>query len=313
MINAIPYTPGKKEIWDSFIDSSKNGTFMLKRGYMDYHADRFTDCSVMFYDDQRPVAVMPASLHGSEVRSHGGLTYGGIVADRKMTTPRMLEVFQAMKAFFKERGADKILYKCIPSVYHLYPSDEDLYALFINNARLVRRDVSTAILQEDKIKFSELRRRGAKKAAKNGLMVRNSDDFETYINLLGRVLEEHHGTKPVHTAAELKKLAASFPENIKLYAAFDPQDEMQAGVVVFETPQTLHTQYIANSDRGREVGALDLVMDELINTIYANKKYFDFGISTEDGGRYINAGLISQKEMFGGRAVVYDFYEMETA
>lgn len=313
MINAIPYTPGEKEIWDNFIESSKNGTFMLKRGYMDYHADRFTDCSVLFYDDQRLAAVMPASIHGAEVRSHGGLTYGGIVSDKKMTTPKMLEVFQAMKSFFKDRGVQKIIYKCIPSVYHLYPADEDLYALFINNAKLVRRDVSTAILQEDKIRFSELRRRGAKKAVKNGLAVKSSDDFETYVSLLGRVLEEHHGAKPVHTAGELKKLAAAFPKNIKLYAAFDPQNEMQAGAVVFDTPQTLHTQYIANSSKGREIGALDLVMDELINTVYADKKYFDFGISTEDGGRYMNAGLISQKEMFGGRAVVYDFYEMETA
>ncbi|EIA46149.1 hypothetical protein cco111_09042, partial [Campylobacter coli 2680] len=39
-------------------------------------------------------------------------------------------------------------------------------------------------------------------------------------------------------------------------------------------------------------------------------KYFDFGISTENGGQFLNHGLISQKEEFGGRGVIYDFYEL---
>ena len=39
-------------------------------------------------------------------------------------------------------------------------------------------------------------------------------------------------------------------------------------------------------------------------------KYFDFGTSNEDMGRYLNEGLIYQKEGFGGRAVCYDWYEV---
>ena len=100
------------------------------------------------------------------------------------------------------------------------------------------------------------------------------------------------------------------PDIIKLYAAFDEKEKMYAGVVIFDTPQTVHAQYIANSEEGREIGALDLVMDYLINTYATGKKYFDFGISTEDDGRYLNCGLISQKEGFGGRAIIYDFYEL---
>ena len=62
---------------------------------------------------------------------------------------------------------------------------------------------------------------------------------------------------------------------------------------------------------GRNVGALDFIIDKLINEVYSNKKYFDFGISNEDGGRFLNTGLIAQKEGFGARAVVHDFYEFE--
>ena len=311
MITIKKYSSTEQPIWDDFIDNSKNGTFMLKRGYMDYHSDRFIDNSLMFYEDDKLIALMPASKHGNELRSHGGLTYGGIITNKKMTAQKMLDIFDEMKKHLTECNITKLIYKCVPCIYHNYPADEDLYALFRNNAKLIRRDISTTIFLPEKIKFSDLRKRGAKKALKNGLLVKESHDFKTYIALLASVLNLHHDTKPVHTAEELELLASRFPEQIRLFAAFDRDEKMYAGVVIFDTTQTVHAQYIANSEEGREIGALDLVLDYLINVYAINKKYFDFGISTEDAGRYLNNGLIFQKEGFGGRAIVYDFYEME--
>mgnify|MGYP006969164291 CR=1 FL=1 len=53
----------------------------------------------------------------------------------------------------------------------------------------------------------------------------------------------------------------------------------------------------------------DYVIEMLnITKRFAGKKYFDFGISVEDGGRYLNNGLIAYKERLGGRAIVYDTY-----
>lgn len=283
---------------------------MLKRDYMEYHSDRFHDCSLLFFEDDNLIAVMPASLHGNELRSHGGLTYGGIISDRKMTTPMMLEVFDSLHTFMGTNGISTLIYKCVPRVYHKYFADEDLYALTKNGATLIRRDVSTAIDLTDKIGFSELRRRGVKKALKNGLTVRQSFDYEGYIQLLTKVLEDHHGVRPVHNAAELHLLAERFPDEIKLFCAYK-DEELYAGVLVFDTPRCVHTQYIANSDEGRSIGALDMVMDYLVNTYSTGRQFFDFGISTEQAGMFLNTGLIRQKEMFGGRAIVYDFYRWE--
>lgn len=295
--------------WDVFIDASKNGTFMLKRGYVEYHADRFVDASLMCYDEDRLVAVLPASRHGDEIRSHGGLTYGGLVVGRDMTTPKELKVFSAIRKYMFEQGLSRLIYKRVPAIYYSYPADEDLYALFRNDARLIRRDVSTAINLEDAIPFSSIRRRMIKKANKQGLVVCQSDDFEGYVNLLSKVLSSRHAAKPVHTAAELRLLASRFPDVIKLFCAFQG-DTMLAGVLIFDTPNVVHTQYIANSDEGCNVGALDLVMDYLVHEYSVGKKYFDFGIANENEGRVLNEGLIGQKEMFGGRAVIHDFYEL---
>ena len=308
-LRAVNYIHTQKSVWDKFVDNSKNGTFMLKRDYMDYHSDRFHDMSLMLFNEANLVALFPASLHNKEIRSHGGLTYGGIITDKKMTTTSMLQVMEVLTDFYRKNGISRILYKRVPPIYYTYPADEDLYALFRFNARLYRRDVSTAVYIPDKIRFSELRKRKIKKANKSGLQIHRSFDFDTYVTMLTEVLHARHNVKPVHTAQELKLLASRFPDTIKLYAAFQ-DDLMLAGVVIFDTPNVVHAQYIVNSDKGRELGALDLVMDFLINTYSENKLYFDFGISTENDGQYLNEGLVSQKEMFGGRAIVYDFYEL---
>ena len=47
-LNIVRYTAEQKTVWDSFVATSKNGTFLFMRDYMDYHADRFADHSLMF-------------------------------------------------------------------------------------------------------------------------------------------------------------------------------------------------------------------------------------------------------------------------
>ncbi|MGX2985056.1 hypothetical protein ACWIWK_06275 [Helicobacter sp. 23-1048] len=53
---------------------------------------------------------------------------------------------------------------------------------------------------------------------------------------------------------------------------------MHPGVVIYETPNVAHVQYIANLHKRLEIGALDLVMVTLLDK-YSDKIYFDFGIS----------------------------------
>lgn len=299
-----------KEDWDFFVKKCKNTHFFYQRDYMEYHADRFNDYSLMVYDDrERLVCVLPANIKDNIVYSHEGLTFGGFLINDKMTTEKMLEVFLTLKAFLKDNDIKKLVYKCIPYIYHNYPSEEDRYALFINNAQIIRRDVSTTILIQRKLSYSKLRKRMIDKAIKENLSIQQSEELESYWELLTHVLQQNHQTKPVHSIDEIKKLVATFKQNIKLFTA-TKNNEIIAGTLVYENENVVHTQYLANSEQGRAIGALDLVIHYLISDVYKDKKYFDFGISNENQGRYLNTGLISQKEGFGARAVVHDFYEM---
>ena len=303
------YAEGDKTIWNQFVDESKNGTFILKREYMEYHSNRFTDYSLLIYNENKLIALLPASLHGEEVRSHGGLTYGGIIVGRKMTAQLMLDVMNSLIAYLKDCGIEKLVYKRVPYVFYNYPSDEDLYALFRYNAVLTARNISTSILMKDRIRFNERRRRNVKKAVKMNLTFSQSNDYQAYFDMLSEVLESRHGAKPVHTASEMEYLAGCFPDNIKLYASYDG-DKMLAGVIIYETPLVAHTQYIASSPDGRNCGALDYCFDKLVNEVYTDKEYFDFGTSNEERGLALNEGLIEQKQEFGARGVAYDEYTL---
>jgi hypothetical protein len=221
----------------------------------------------------------------------------------------MLEIFEALHQHMKENRISRMRYKPVPHIYHSIPAEEDLYALFRNSAALVRRDVSTSIYAGAKTAMSDRRKRGIKKALKHGIDVRVSSDFTTYMTIVKKILNRKYDADPVHSAGEMEMLSGQFPENIRLFAAYGGS-EMLAGVIIYESSNVAHVQYIAASDAGKDSGALDAVFDCLINKHYTEKKYFDFGISNEDEGRYLNIGLITQKEEFGARAIVYDTYEI---
>lgn len=301
------YIKEDRTIWNQFIDESKNGTFILKREYMEYHSDRFSDYSLLIYDKNKLIALLPASLHGDEVRSHGGLTYGGLIVGRKMTAQLMLEVMNNLISYLKKYGIARLIFKRVPYIFYNYPSDEDLYALFRCHAQLTARNISTSIFMRDKIRFNERRRRNVKKAEKAELTFSQSNDFKAYFEILTEVLESRYGAKPVHTTSEMEYLAGQFPDNIRLYASFDG-DRMLAGVIIYETPLVAHTQYIASSPDGRNCGALDFCFEKLVNEVYNDKEYFDFGTSNEERGWVLNEGLIEQKQEFGARGVAYDEY-----
>ena len=50
------YSSQRKVAWDDFVKRSKNATFLFFRDYMDYHADRFQDASLLIYRGDSLVA-----------------------------------------------------------------------------------------------------------------------------------------------------------------------------------------------------------------------------------------------------------------
>ena len=309
MITIRLYTSENFDLWNTFVSSAKNGIFMHDRNFMEYHSDRFVDNSLMFYDEDELLALLPANKKGTELVSHGGLTYGGVITNTKMKEYKMLECFEVLKSYMKENGFTSLIYKTIPYCYYTNPAQEDLYALFRNDAKILKIEPSSVIDFRYPIKLPKGRKAQIGRAKREGVTIELSTDFETFIALENSVLSEHHNTKAVHTGAELSLLHERFPEQIELYAAMY-QGKMIAGSVVFVYNNVVHTQYLAADEVAREIGALDYCISEIMAKYSTIKQYLDFGISTEDGGKVLNEGLISQKEGFGARTIAYQTWEM---
>lgn len=312
MVRAVRYEPSFRDVWNEFVARAKNGAFLFDRAYMEYHADRFADHSLLFFDDDKLLALLPASRNGEILASHGGLTYGGFLTDERMRAGTMLQLFDELERHCRSEGIQRVVYKSIPHIYHRVPAEEDLYALFVRNAKLIRRDVSSTVRMSGRLPISKGRKCSIKKARSHQVAVRESREIERFMQIEEDNLLRKYGVKPTHSAAEMRWLADRFPNNIRLFAAYR-DDEMLGGVIVYETPCVAHAQYIATTEAGRDLAAHDCVMDELLNDVYVAKDYFDFGISTENRGRTLNFGLIENKESFGARAVAYDHYELEAA
>jgi hypothetical protein len=301
------YEPQNKSEWDALVKASAGGTFLFLRDYMEYHAHRFTDYSLMIYNESRLLALLPATRHDEEVVSHGGLTYGGFVALPELTSMQMLKLFEVVATYMREQGIRYWYYKPVPYIYQCYPHAAEQYALYIMGAKRTACNLSSAIDLSQPLKYAQLRRRGIKRAVKSGVNIAEWQDFGSFWFILEANLQERHGVSPVHTRDEMVLLQERFPHNIKLHTACIG-DRVVAGCVVYNTGIVAHVQYISASPEGKECGALDYLFDYLIEQEYSGCKYFDFGISTEQNGMKLNTGLLSQKEGFGARGVLYETY-----
>lgn len=311
MIEIKAYTPALSSIWNRAVENSRNGTFLLSRPYMDYHAGRFTDLSLMIYVDGEPEALLPAAVAAGAdtdtVVSHPGLTYGGLIMSPHLCAPAVVDIIEAIREYYAAASYRHLIYTPAPHIYQRQPSDDDLYGIWRHGARLHRVNLSSAFRLGDRPRPDTNTVRNLRKGLANGIECRCGTlaDITGFHALLSLCLADRHGAAPVHSATEMLTLMKAFPDNIRLYLASDGADTV-AGVLVYITHTVTHTQYIATSEKGRALRALPVLFEHIIGE--CRTVWFDFGTSNEDGGRILNAGLMRQKRGEGGRPVAYPSY-----
>ena len=308
MLEIRRYTPDKQQEWNDFLKRSKNGTFLLDRNYMDYHADRFTDHSLMVYRREKLYALLPGNIAGDVFFSHQGLTYGGLIMSDKTVAAEVVQVFKLLNDMLRKEGIHKVVYKPTPWIYHRQPSEEDLYAVVEVCGATISRGLSSTISREYLNKWYRIRECGVKHAKQYGLTVEETEDYRPFWQILTNNLQERYGLNPVHTVEEIELLHHRMPNHIRLVVVKEGAETI-GGTVLYVSDRVVHSQYIAASPRGKQLHALDMLFDVVIRKSLATHAYFDFGISTEKHGTYLNTQLIYQKEGFGGRGICYDWYE----
>lgn len=300
-------------MWHQFMETSKNATFLFQRDFMEYHADRFTDHSLLALKKGKPVALLPANIADNTLYSHQGLTYGGLILHKKVKLKEVAAIFSSVLQFLNEKGIETLQIKMLPKIYNRLPADELDYLLFIASAERVRADVLSVIDNKNPLRIATNRLEGVKKAQKQGLRIVEENDFKGFWEkILTPNLALRHQALPVHSLGEITDLASKFPINIVQFNVYK-DNEIVGGATIFETEAVAHVQYIsANADK-QQLGTLDFLFEYLITERFRNKRYFDFGTSNENLGKNINEGLLYWKECFGARSIVQSFYEVKTA
>lgn len=307
MVVIQKYSSVNKEEWNSFIQNSRNGTFLFTRDYLDYHSARYKDCSFVFRKNSKLISVIAGTIENHVYYSHIGLTYGGFICATEVTAVEIYSFFQDLNKELSILGVKEVVYKPIPFIYHKNPSQDDVYFLFKMGAKIIACNISSVIIQSSRIKFTECRRRGIKRGINAGITICESERYDLFWQILNDNLMQKYDAKPVHSIDEITFLKTHFPENIKLYMAY-LENSPVAGVVVYIAKQTVRAQYISTTQIGRKTGALDYLFNELINKIFIDTLFFDLGSSNGNNGHFLNENLLFSKEGFGGRGVVYETY-----
>lgn len=308
-----PFRAEDTEQWDALCGESSLATFLHTRRFLSYHGQRFQDCSAVVEDGGRLVGVFPAAPDPQGERcvvSHPGASYGGLVYAEGTGVGKILGMFEKLKAFYREAGFRRLRYKAIPHIYQVRPGQEDLYALFRLDAVRYRCDLSCAVDLARPGKLHAQRWRSLKRARAAQVEIEwGNDHLAALWPVLEGNLARKHGVQPTHSLAEMNLLTSLFPSQISSVVA-RVAGNVEAGAVIFHSPNVWHAQYICSSPAGHDQCALDAVFDAAMTRAAPHARYFSFGISTEQGGRVLNEGLYSFKQGFGGGGVVHEFYEL---
>ncbi|MDC6389764.1 GNAT family N-acetyltransferase [Maribacter sp. PR1] len=311
MIEVRKYLASDKDAWDTFIDCSKNSTFLFKRDFMDYHKHKFDDFSVVVFDQHKLIAALPAhSIDSQTIASHLGLSYGSLILQKDEKLQRILLIIFELLKFLRSLEIHKIIFQEFHQFYNTIPSDEVVYGLHLLKAELNLRQIVSVINLQDRISYTKNRRRNRNKALQLGIMVKEVSEFDEYWNeILIPNLKERYNAYPTHTLQEITQLHDSFPENIRQFNAY-LNGKIIAGTTIFESRNVARVQYNSANQLGKQSGASDLLYSELIESVFKHKNYFDFGTSFDSD--CMNFELLNWKETFGARAFSVDTYEIKT-
>ena len=294
--------------WDNFVSSANNGTLFHTRRFLNYHHEgRFNDHSLEFYKKGKLVGVFPAALIESgdqrQLVSHPGASVGSFVVPEDLAFADALEMVEQLVDYSKRENLDGIKLTQPPTIYSKRLSHYIDFALQKNGFLYAKREISSILFLEKSIdenlsKFKSTHRTAVRKAEKSGVVVKETDDFASFYEILKKNLSIRHDVKPTHSLDELLHLKELFPDKINLFGAYI-EGEIVAGVVNFiATENVVLAFYISHDEDFQEVRPINLLFYKIFEWAI-QKKYsvFDFGIFTVN--EEPNLGLARFKENFG--------------
>jgi hypothetical protein len=80
--------------------------------FLEYHADRFTDASLLIEEDGLIEGLLPANRVEDIVYSHQGFTFGGLIT-ADTSTLAIMRRLDAIVSWLRQQGVAKMVYKAL--------------------------------------------------------------------------------------------------------------------------------------------------------------------------------------------------------
>lgn len=319
-LNVRRFNESDTPVWEIFVLSANNGTIFHERKFLSYHPrERFIDHSLILEKNGKIQALFPAVEIVDKQRrslvSHQGSSYGGLVVERDLSIQDSYNYVEAVLDHAKKESFDRIQLTLPPAIYQNRVSNYLDFTLIKHGFTYKKRDVSSILSIEsspDKNlqRFRSTHRTAVRKAIKQGVKIKESEEWSAFYALLKENLKIRHNVQPTHTLEELQKLKKLYPDRIRLFGAYW-KEELIAGVVNFSVNQDVVLAfYISHREAFQHLRAVNLLFYEIIKWCHENTfKYLDFGIFTVN--MEPNFGLGRFKENFGASGVFRDTFELD--
>lgn len=309
-----------RDSWESFVRESNNGTIFHERKFLSYHPDgRFDDHSLVIEKKGKILALLPAAAALRDglncLVSHPGSSYGGPVYRADLSIRDAFSIVQGLVDHSKKEGFQRLQLTLPPAIYQQRVSNYIDFALVKSGFSYQKREVSSMLNIEDSpeenlARFKPSHRTALRRAQKQGVEIRESDDFSSFYSILKQNLKIRHEVQPTHSLPELERLRKLYPNAIRLFGAFH-EGQMVAGVVNFNANRNVALAfYISHDENHQHLRAVNLLFYEIIR--WCNERdfrYLDFGIFTVNMDP--NFGLGRFKENFGASGVFRDTFSLD--
>lgn len=319
-MEVIQYEKKYNDLWEEFVEDSSNGTIFHTRKFLSYHAPgKFTDNSLMFFDEKKLISILPAiDIKRDGVRtlwSHMGASYGGFVHAESLSIKHSFDIVQSLIDHSLKEKFERIILTGVPFVYQKRYNQYPDFALVKNGFTYLKREVTSVItlnVTEDNVMklIKPESRTSVRKAEKMGVVIKKSNDFEEYYDILKSNLAMRHNVQPAHTLEELYRLKELFPQKIQLFGAY-LKNKMIAGVINFYcNDKVVLVFYISHNPEYQQYRAVNLLFYTIMkDAVSRGLEFLDFGLFTVNMDP--NWGLGKFKESFGARGILRDSYQLD--
>ncbi|OPX18037.1 hypothetical protein BXT86_03255 [candidate division WOR-3 bacterium 4484_100] len=300
--------------WEDFVQQSNNGTIFHTLKFLSYHPKgRFKEHHLLITEKDNIIALFPAVEEDRAIISHKGASYGGFVLKPNLGIHRICIMVEHLVEYFRSAGYKKITLTQTPLIYYREPNQYIDFALLKAGFQYQKREVTAVIPlknPEPLLTFKPNARRSTKKAMREGVEVKISDDFEKFYKILEHNLGMRHNVQPTHTLEELKRLKRLLLDKIILFAAY-LDNLMLGGIVLFvANPNVILAFYISHNNRYQQYRPVNLLLYEIIKWARLQGfKYLDLGTFTLN--MEPNWGLGRFKENHNARGFLRDTYTIE--